>query len=110
MNKLLAIYNGVLTKLGADKVQHFLFGMMFSVFVAGICAVFALSVQATFLVCWGASAALGAVKEALDLAANITAASAGLPAPHGVELWDALATSFGGAYVGGMFLLADYLR
>ena len=46
-----------------------------------------------------AAVLVGIAKEASDRWANIKAARAGLPPPHGVELLDALATAAGGGVV-----------
>lgn len=75
--------------LPADKANHFFYGSL--IFLAALAA-FKRSDVAYSIVLF---AAVG--KEAVDWLINQRAIRAGLPPPHGVEFFDALATCAGGA-------------
>lgn len=96
--------------LGTDKMQHFSIGTVIAVFVAAVCAASGnFSVRDTFAACFVVALAAGAVKEMIDAMLNSKSAEDGLPPAHTVDPWDVAATALGGAYVGGLFWLADFL-
>lgn len=71
-----------------DKANHAVYGaVIFNIALPFTSALLALA----------AVAALAVAKEAVDWLRNRRARQAGLPAPHGVEPLDALATLAGGA-------------
>lgn len=77
----------MLPQLPADKANHLLYGAL--IFNA------ALPLSDAF-VALALVAALAIGKEVSDWLSNHRARAAGLPAPHGVEVMDALATLAGG--------------
>jgi hypothetical protein len=91
---------------GSDKSWHFLLG-----FPGG----FAIALAAV-LNGWGfpflwvlvGGILVGVAKEAWDWLRNCQAAKKGLPPPHSVEVWDALATIMGFALGGGFIILVFY--
>lgn len=77
----------MLPSLPADKANHLAYGaVIFNV---------ALPLTDAF-VALAAVGVLAVAKEAVDWLSNHRARAAGLPAPHGVEVMDALATLAGG--------------
>jgi len=77
----------MLPQLPQDKGNHFAYGAV----------IFNLALPITdAFVALAAVAVLAVAKEALDWLSNHRARRAGLPAPHGVEVMDALATLAGG--------------
>lgn len=78
----------MLPTLPSDKANHFFYGAL------AFNAALPLSNSTTAL---ALVAALAVAKEAADWLSNQRARAAGLPAPHGVELLDAMATFAGGA-------------
>ena len=77
----------MLPSLPADKANHAVYGaLIFNVALPLTDAFIALALVA----------ALAVAKEAVDWISNHRARAAGLPAPHGVEFLDALATLAGG--------------
>ena len=79
----------MIPSLPADKANHFFYGSL--IFLAALAA-FKRPDVAYGVVMF---AAVG--KEAIDWLINQRAIRAGLPPPHGVEFFDALATCAGGA-------------
>lgn len=93
-----------LPMLAADKANHALYGALVFCAVAGAAAA---SGQAAHARAAGLAAAVLVAlgKEAADWIANRRAARAGLPAPHGVEWRDAIATIAGALLVAAASLL-----
>ena len=76
-----------LPTIPADKANHAVYGAL----------IFNLALPLTdALVALAIVAAIGVAKEAADWLGNHRARAAGLPAPHGVEVLDAIATFAGG--------------
>lgn len=97
-----------LPSLPQDKANHVVYGaaIALSVYAIGLFidpnhAALAGLISAVFA---------GTFKEAFDRWANIVAARAGLPPPHGVEFMDAAATWSGGAVVYVSASLGAWLR
>ena len=84
---------------GQDKSWHFLVGLPGGAGV--VLAAHYLGSAHVWLWAVGMGALVGAAKEASDWWQNQKAIKAGLPAPHSVELWDAVATVIGFS-VGGL--------
>jgi len=78
-----------LPQLPTDKANHFIYGSV--IFLA------AMLVLHTPLFCLAAVLGFAVAKEALDYMQNQAAKKEGLPAPHGVEILDVVATTAGGA-------------
>ena len=87
-----------LDKIPLDKSHHVIGGSI----VATVAACLAIYLGHPKLA-WQVAIVLpligGVAKELADYAANLKAAKAGQPAPHGVEFLDALATVLGGVPV-----------
>jgi hypothetical protein len=79
----------MMPQLPADKANHFFYGAL--IFLA------ALAVLRRPDAAYGLVVLAAAGKEVLDWLSNQRAVKAGLPPPHGVEFFDALATCAGGA-------------
>jgi hypothetical protein len=92
-----------LPQLPADKANHVVYGVAIALIAkqAAVTAMlFGLDVffdPATIGL--AAAIAFGVGKEAVDEIANVLAVGRGEPEPHGVEIFDALATSSGGLAV-----------
>jgi hypothetical protein len=80
-----------------DKANHALYGALLALAVLALCTV--LGIQPAALYALGAAVIAGAGKEVVDRLENLRAEKRGEPPPHGVELWDALATWAGGGIV-----------
>jgi hypothetical protein len=88
---------------GQDKSWHFLTGLPGGSAVALVARHYAS--PHVFLWGLGIGAAVGAGKEAWDWWSNQKALKAGLPPPHSLELWDAVATTLGFS-AGSLFILS----
>lgn len=88
-----------LPSLPSDKANHIVYGAGIAL-VAYLMGLMLLP-QYAAQIALAAAVVAGAGKEVADRWANIQAMRVGLPPPHGVELWDALATWAGG---GGVFV------
>lgn len=86
---------GIIDKVGADKVQHFFAGAIVGL-IAMLSSVFFGTSMLAVLV---APAAVGILKELLDWVLNKIAISKGQTPTHGVDFLDALATALGGVAV-----------
>lgn len=84
-----------------DKANHAIYGAVV------FCVVFALTHRVPVAAAVVVLVAIG--KEIADRLANRRAAKAGLPAPHGVEVMDAVATCAGGALAALPLLITRYL-
>jgi hypothetical protein len=86
-----------LPSLPHDKANHAIWGaiLAFGVYVVGLVLGIPYSAELGLLAAAGAAVA----KEVSDKLANIKAAKLGLPAPHGVEVYDAVATAAGGLII-----------
>jgi hypothetical protein len=86
-----------LPNLPQDKANHAIWGAILAFGVYVIASVLGIAFAAEL----GLLAAVGAAiaKEVTDKLANIKAAKLGLPAPHGVEVYDAVATIAGGLII-----------
>ena len=84
-----------------DKANHAIYGAVV------FCVVFALTRRVPVAAAVVVLVAVG--KEIADRLANRRAAKAGLPAPHGVEMMDAVATCAGGALAALPLLITRYL-
>ena len=87
-----------LPQIPPDKANHLLFGGAIALLAALLATAAGLAPKAGAMAL-AAAAAAGVAKEGVDWWANRQAARAGLPLPHQVELWDALATAGGGLAV-----------
>ena len=86
-----------LPSLSQDKANHAIWGAILALGVYVVASVLHIPLAAEL----GLVAAIGAAvaKEVTDKLANIKAAKLGLPAPHGVEVYDAVATIAGGLII-----------
>jgi hypothetical protein len=86
-----------LPNLPQDKANHAIWGaiLAFSVYVIASVLDIAFAAELGLFTAVGAAIA----KEVTDKLANITATKLGLPAPHGVEVYDAVATIAGGLII-----------
>ena len=92
------MYDKILQLLGADKIQHFLYGA-----VIGLLAAIPFANNGNPVAHTTAFAfVVGVAKEAVDLMSNRIK---GRPA-HGVEFLDIVATTLGGTYSGVVLFLA----
>lgn len=92
---------------GQDKSWHFLTGLPGGATVALVVRYFWASPWS--VLGWGvlAGAAVGTAKEVWDWWRNRQAVKAGLPPPHSVEVWDAVATTLGFT-VGAGFIVSVF--
>ena len=80
-----------------DKANHACYGAVIA--LAGYAIALAGHTPKAALIGFAAAVAVGTFKEVSDWVLNRRAEAAGLAPPHGVELWDFLATGLGGAVV-----------
>ena len=93
---------------GQDKSWHFLTGIPGGVTVAFVMRHFDPSPWGVFGWSVLAGAAVGVLKEAWDWWRNRQATKAGLPPPHNVEVWDAVATTLG--FAAGVGFIVSVFR
>jgi hypothetical protein len=86
-----------LPSLPQDKANHLIWGAILALGV--YCVALALNLPFAAELSLGTAFLAGIAKEVADKVANIQAAKLGLPAPHSVELYDALATTAGGVLI-----------
>lgn len=86
-----------LPSLPQDKANHVIYGAVIA--LAAYWVGLLTMPEYAARIALAAAVVAGAGKEVADRLANLKAQRAGLPPPHGVELWDALATWAGGAAV-----------
>lgn len=89
-----------------DKALHVIYGAV--VFCAAMLAAHLLVPSYQLQIAAAAVVVVAVGKEAADRLANWRAARAGLPAPHGVEMMDAVATCAGGVLAALPLLILEY--
>jgi hypothetical protein len=86
-----------LPNLPQDKANHAIWGAILAFGVYVIASVLDIAFAAELALFTAAGAAI--TKEVTDKLTNIKATKLGLPAPHGVEVYDAVATIAGGLII-----------
>jgi len=89
-----------------DKANHIVYGAVIFCLVFALAHRFVPAYQLYVAIAWVVMAAFG--KEVVDHLANLHAQQAGLPAPHGVELMDAVATCAGGVLAALPLIILEY--
>ena len=97
-----------LPSLPQDKANHAIWGAILAFGVYVVASVLDIPFAAELGLVVAVAAAI--FKEVTDKLANIKAAKLGLPAPHGVEFYDAVATAAGGLIIYLSSQLGNYIK
>ena len=97
-----------LPNLPHDKANHAIWGAILAFGVYVVASVLDIPFAAELGLVAAVAAAI--FKEVTDKLANIKAAKLGLPAPHGVEFYDAVATAAGGLIIYLSSQLGNYIK
>jgi hypothetical protein len=97
-----------LPSLPHDKANHAIWGAILAFGVYVVASVLDIPFAAELGLVAAVAAAI--FKEVTDKLANIKAAKLGLPAPHGVEFYDAVATAAGGLIIYLSSQLGNYIK
>jgi hypothetical protein len=97
-----------LPSLPHDKANHAIWGAILAFGVYVVASVLDIPFAAELGLVAAVAAAI--FKEVTDKLANIKAAKLGLPAPHGVEFYDAVATAAGGLIIYLSSQLGNFIK